>query len=85
MRDFFYCGFSNILKNCSIWLQKSNKPTRDLKKKPTDPFIAFFRQVKTMLRGNADLKQPSYFNGIFIRIKCQVKILFQKSGTISKG
>ena len=54
MQDFFYCGFSNILKNCSIWLQKSNKPTRDLKKKPTDPFIAFFRQVKAMLRGNAD-------------------------------
>lgn len=54
VRDFFYCGFSNILKNCSIWLQKSNKPTRDLKKNPTDPFIAFSRQVKAMLRGNAD-------------------------------
>ena len=57
IRDFFYCGFSNILKNCSIWLQKSNKPTRDLKKKPADPFVAFSRQVKSMLRGNAD-----YFN-----------------------
>ncbi|PIV41824.1 MAG: hypothetical protein COS26_03075 [Candidatus Nealsonbacteria bacterium CG02_land_8_20_14_3_00_40_11] len=54
VRDFFYCGFSNILKNCSIWLQKSNKPTRDLKKKPADPFVAFSRQVKAMLRGNAD-------------------------------
>lgn len=54
IRYFFYCGFSNILKNCSIWLQKSNKPTRDLKKEPTDPFIAFSRQIKTMLRGNAD-------------------------------
>ncbi len=54
VRDFFYCGFSNILKNCSIWLQKSNKPTRDFKKKPADPFIAFSRQVKAMLRGNAD-------------------------------
>ena len=54
VRDFFYCGFSNILKNCSIWLQKSNKPTRDLNKKPADPFIAFSRQVKVMLRGNAD-------------------------------
>ena len=53
-RDFFYCGFSNILKNCSIWLQKSNKPTRDFKKKPADPFVAFSRQVKAMLRGNAD-------------------------------
>jgi len=53
-RDFFCCGFSNILKNCSIWLQKSNKPTRDLKKEPIDPFIIFTRQVKAMLRGNAD-------------------------------
>jgi DNA modification methylase len=56
-RDFFYCGFSNILKNCSIWLQKSNKPTRDLKKKSVDPFIIFSRQLKAMLKGNAD-----YFN-----------------------
>jgi len=54
VRDFFYCGFSNILKNCSIWLQKSNKPTRDLKKKPADPFVAFSRQIKAMLRGNTD-------------------------------
>ncbi len=54
MRDFFYCGFSNILKNCSIWLQKSNKPTRDLKKKSADPFIIFSRQIKKMLRGNAN-------------------------------
>jgi len=54
VRDFFYCGFSNILKNCSIWMQKSNKPTRDLKKKPADPFVAFPRQIKAMLRGNAN-------------------------------
>ena len=54
IRDFFYCGFSNILKNCSIWLQKSNKPTRDLKKKPADPFVIFPRQIKTMLRGNTN-------------------------------
>ncbi len=54
VRDFFYCGFSNILKNCSIWLQKSNKPTRDLNKKPADPFTVFSRQIKAMIRGNAD-------------------------------
>jgi len=53
IRDFFYCGFSNILKNCSIWLQKSNKPTRDFEKKPSDPIQAFFKQVKMMMRGNA--------------------------------
>lgn len=54
-RDFFFCGFSNILKNCSIWLQKSNKPTRDFTKVPTEPIKAFTRQTKAMLRGNAGL------------------------------
>jgi DNA modification methylase len=52
IRDFFYCGFSNILKNCSIWLQKSNKPTRDFKKNPSDPIQTFYKQIKRMLRGN---------------------------------
>lgn len=52
VKDFFYCGFSNILKNCSIWLQKSNKPTRDFKKKSSDPIPTFSKQIKTMMRGN---------------------------------
>ena len=52
IRDFFFCGFSNILKNCSIWLQKSNKPTRDLNKKPSDPIPTFYKQIKMMMRGN---------------------------------
>ncbi len=64
IRDFFYCGFSNILKNCSIWLQKSNKPTRDLNKKPSDPIPTFYRQIKMMMRGNARfyelLKEKKY-------------------------
>jgi len=53
IKDFFFCGFSNILKNCSIWLQKSNKPTRDKNKKPSDPIPTFYRQIKMMMRGNA--------------------------------
>ena len=53
VRDFFFCGFSNILKNCSIWLQKSNKPTRDMNKKPSDPIPTFYKQIKMMMRGNA--------------------------------
>lgn len=55
VQDFFFCGFSNILKNCSIWLQKSNKPTRDLEKIPSDPIKKFSRQIKMMLRGNTRL------------------------------
>ena len=52
MRHFFCCGLSNIFKNCSIWLQKSNKPTRDFNKNPTDPFKIFSRQIRSMIRGN---------------------------------
>ena len=55
VQDFFFCGFSNILKNCSIWLQKSNKPTRDFEKIPSDPIKTFSKQIKMMLRGNAKL------------------------------
>ena len=39
IRDFFLIAFSHILKNCSIWLQTSTKPTRDFKKKSTKPYI----------------------------------------------
>jgi len=53
IRNFLYCGFSNILKNCSIWAQKSNKPIRDLNKKPSDPIPTFYKQIKMMMRENA--------------------------------
>ncbi len=52
IKDFFYCGFSNILKNCSIWDQGSSKPIRDFDKKPADPFVAFNRQIRSMVKGN---------------------------------
>ncbi|KKW11591.1 MAG: methylase N-4/N-6 domain protein [Parcubacteria group bacterium GW2011_GWA2_49_9] len=55
VQDFFFCGFSNILKNCSIWLQKSNKPTRDFEKTPSEPFKTFAKQIRMMLRGNTQL------------------------------
>ena len=53
--NFFLCGFSQILKNCSIWLAKSNKPTRDLNKKPQDPIKTFKRQINGMIKGNLEL------------------------------
>lgn len=52
LREFFLCAFSNILKNCSIWHPKSNKPTRDFTKIPSDPFSAFAAQAKAMIKGN---------------------------------
>ena len=47
---FFYCAFSNILKNCSIWMQKSNKPIRDFEKKTAEPVAAFLKQEKSMIK-----------------------------------
>jgi hypothetical protein len=38
IRNFFLVAFSHILKNCSIWLQGSTKPTRDLEKNPVKPY-----------------------------------------------
>jgi len=57
IRDFFLIAFSHILKNCSIWLQGSTKPTRDFKKKPTKPYIVLRRHLKKMQRGNDDFYQ----------------------------
>jgi len=71
VQDFFFCAFSNILKNCSIWLQKSNKPTRDPNKKPTEPIKVFFRQVKLMLRGNARFYEILEKNK-FLKVPCKV-------------
>lgn len=57
VRRFFVCGFSNILKNCSIWNQKSNKPTRDFNKKVPDVMRTFNRQIRMMIRGNAAFRE----------------------------
>ncbi|MGB9721278.1 MAG: DNA methyltransferase [bacterium] len=54
VRTFFLCGFSNILKNCSIWMQKSNKPTRDFSKIIPDPYTIFLKHVKRMIMKNAE-------------------------------
>lgn len=54
IRDFFLCGFSHILKNCSIWLMKSNKPTRDFKKVISDPYFTFNRHLKKMIKKNKE-------------------------------
>ena len=52
IRNFLLVAFSHILKNCSIWLQKSTKPTRDFKKKPANPYEILRRHLRKMLRAN---------------------------------
>ena len=53
-KDFFLIAFSQILKSCSIWLQKSVKPTRDFNKKLSDPHRLFIIQTKKMLRKHSE-------------------------------
>ncbi|RKZ37373.1 MAG: hypothetical protein DRQ49_16330 [Gammaproteobacteria bacterium] len=50
VKDFFLIVFAQILKSCSIWLQKSVKPIRDLNKKEIDPLDKFEWQAKRILK-----------------------------------
>ena len=52
IRDFLLIAFSHVLKSCSIWLQRSTKPTRDLKKNALKPYEALRRHLKKMQQGN---------------------------------
>jgi len=54
IRGFLLIAFSHILKNCSIWLQGSTKPTRDFKKNPAKPYESFRRHLRKMQRGNEE-------------------------------
>ena len=68
IKDFFLITFAQILKSCSIWLQKSVKPTRDLKKKEIEPLYKFQWQAKRMLKKYND------FNDIISqKIKTDIK------------
>jgi len=57
IRDFLLLAFSHILKNCSIWLQGSTKPTRDFNKKPAKPFTTLKKHLRKMERGNREFHQ----------------------------
>ena len=54
VRTFYECCFSNILKNCSIWLAKSIKPQRDPQKIEEEPAITFTRHLRFMTQRNAE-------------------------------
>lgn len=55
--DFFYCGFSNILKAGSYWLSKSIKPQIDKAKKIQDVWELFDNQIKMMVKAIADTEK----------------------------
>ncbi len=64
IKDFLLVAFSHILKNCSIWLQGSTKPTRDLKKKLIKPYDALRKHSKKMQRGN-----DAFYNVVPIEVR----------------
>jgi DNA modification methylase len=57
IKRFFLCGFSHILKNSSIWLMSSIKPTRDLNKTIPNSLETFSSHINSMVRKNTE-----YFN-----------------------
>ncbi len=57
IRDFFLVSFAQILKSCSIWMQKSVKPTRDKNKKMYNPLLLFLNQANKMVRKNNDFNE----------------------------
>jgi len=62
IKRFLLTAFSHILKSCSIWLQRSTKPTRDKTKIPRDPYILMKHHLKKMVKGNSDFyhQVPEY-------------------------
>ncbi|MBM3235550.1 site-specific DNA-methyltransferase [Candidatus Poribacteria bacterium] len=86
VRTFLRCGFSNILKNCSIWAQKSTKPTRDFSKKIPDPIPIFLRQIKQMAKRNRifyQLLEKSGYLGVYTSAYCEdARNLPAKSDTV---
>ena len=64
IQDFFLITFAQILKSCSIWLQKSVKPTRDKNKKDCSPLKKFLQQSKMMLKKHAEFTNIILDNGV---------------------
>jgi len=57
LKNFYLIAFAQILKSCSIWLQKSIKPTRDLNKKIYDPLELFLKQSQKMINKHIDFNR----------------------------
>jgi len=54
IRNFMMVAFSHILKGCSIWLQGSVKPIRDMRKRCRKPYNAMRSHLTKMQEGNRE-------------------------------
>lgn len=84
IRDFFLCALSNILKNCSKWLQTSTKPQVDPMKIPADPFLAFKNQSKRMMNKNEEFYNELSQKGL-INKRCVIKLADARKTRIKSG
>lgn len=73
IREFFLCALSNILKNCSKWLQSSTKPQIDPDKEIKDPFASFDFQVKRMLKKNKEFYEE-LIKSKYLNTECKIKL-----------
>jgi DNA modification methylase len=84
VRTFFLVALSNILKNCSMWLQSSTKPQIDPNKKPSDPFRSFDIQVKRMIKKNEEYYTELKKNG-YLKTSCEIMLQDARKTTIKSG
>jgi DNA modification methylase len=81
-RNFFLVALSHVLKNCSKWLQSSTKPQIDKTKKQVDPFDAFKRHAKKMIKINS-----KFFDELSksksIETACEIRLEDARSTTIT--
>lgn len=84
IRDFFLVCLSNILKNCSRWLQSSTKPQIDPKKIPSEPFDSFQKHCKKMMKQNSSFYYELEAKG-FLNIPCEIRLEDARKTTITEG
>lgn len=83
-RTFFLVALSHILKNCSKWLQSSTKPQVDPDKKPTDPFVAFTRHTKLMIKKNKEFFDQLQKN-MFLNTECEIRLEDARQTSLEAG
>ncbi|MCF6132743.1 DNA methyltransferase [Flavobacterium wongokense] len=84
VKDFFLVALSNVLKNCSKWLQSSTKPQIDPDKIPSEPFAAFKKQVNSMLKKNdAFFKELNKLN--YLNTDCTIHLEDARKTSIATG
>ncbi|HTR29178.1 MAG TPA: DNA methyltransferase [Puia sp.] len=73
IKTFYLCALSNVLKNCSRWLQDSTKPQIDPNKKIAEPFSSFSMQVKKMITKNKLFYEELKRNGN-LDVNCRINL-----------